>query len=155
MRATYGCDARSMPGMRQPVMNCGANLATLDGWFARSVVASDQQQHSVAAPNGLLQRAVDRRPGSVEGQAMKVEDAVRIDRPAAQSLVPAAIERLIGDRDRPGLLPYETGPGSRSNRGSRRCRYGSWLWRGSLDGISRKRPDRRGDPCPQLGLLRA
>lgn len=86
--------------MGQPVVHGGANLAALDRRIAGAVVSGDQQQDAITAGDRLLQATIDRRPGSIEIEAVKVQDPVRLDRAAAKPLVPAAVERLVGDRSR-------------------------------------------------------
>ena len=53
--------------MGKPVVDGGTDLTALDRWFAGPVMARDQQQDAVAAPDCLIEAAVDRRPGAVEG----------------------------------------------------------------------------------------
>ena len=50
----------------EPVVDGGADRAALDRRFAGAVVAGDQEKHTVAAADRLIERAVDRRPCRVE-----------------------------------------------------------------------------------------
>ena len=94
--------------MGKPIVNGGANLAPLDGRLARAVMSGNQQQDAVAACDGLVESAIDRGPGAVEGQSVKVENAIRLDRTAAKPLVPGAVEGLVGDCDGLGLWRRRT-----------------------------------------------
>lgn len=81
-----------MARRRKPVVNRGADAPALDGWIAGPMMAGDQQQDAIAGADRPLERAIDRLPGGVEGHAVEVEHAVRLDRAAAKPLVPAAVE---------------------------------------------------------------
>jgi hypothetical protein len=63
----------------EPVVNGGANPATLDGWLAGAGMAGDQQHDALAAVDGLLQAPVNRGPGAVQRVTVKIDGAVRID----------------------------------------------------------------------------
>jgi len=49
VRAPDGGNPGRMTGMRQPIVDRGANLAALDGRLARAMMARNQQQNAVAA----------------------------------------------------------------------------------------------------------
>ena len=147
--APYGGDISGMARSCKPVVYCGANPPSLNRRIARAMMAGDQQDDAVAAPDRLLETAIDRGPGHVEVHAVKVEYAVRFDRAAAEPLVPAAIECLVRDRR------------SRSTRDWSLFRYPwphrNWFrflreWRGFS--VARQRPDGGRYARPQLGLLR-
>ena len=99
VRAAHRGNRRCMSRMGQPVVNGSTDLAALNGRFARAVMAGNQEQHALTAGNGLIETAVDREPGTVEVQPVKVEDTVRIDGAGAEPLVPSAIKCLVGDRN--------------------------------------------------------
>jgi len=153
MRAAHRSDRGGMARGGQPVVNGGADLAPFDGRLAGSMMPGDQQQDAITARDRLFQTEVDRRPGAVQVQSVKVEHTVGISPPGGQLPVPAAIEGLVGDRHGFGL------------RLSRRTRVRRWPWRdcpgkrtwnrSDRDGLSRQRADRRRDPRPKLGFLRA
>jgi hypothetical protein len=79
-------------------MNCGPDLAALNGRVARAMVAGDQQYNALIARYGLFKRAVDRLPRRVQVHAVKIEDAVGFDGAAAQPFVPAAVQRRMVER---------------------------------------------------------
>ena len=81
MRPANGGDARGMARHREPVMNGGADLASLDGWFSPPVVTCDEQDKAVAGVFRPLQRQVDRPPRAVEAVAMEIHDAVGLQGP--------------------------------------------------------------------------
>src|SRR6185369_16111623 len=92
VRAADGGDARRVARGGEPVVDGGANAAPCDRRIAGPVVPGDQQQDAVAGRDRALERPVDRPPCGVERQAVQVEQPVRLDRPAAQTLIPAAVE---------------------------------------------------------------
>ena len=99
--------------MGEPVVNGGADAPTLDRGVARAMMAGNQQHDPVAGTNGALKPAINRLPGGVEGHPVEVEDAFGLDCAAAQTLVPATVQRALanrfGWRRRLGLW---AGPGS-------------------------------------------
>jgi len=136
----------------KPIVHCCADFATLYGWLARAMMASDQQQHTLAAGDCLLKAPVDCRPGSIEIHAVKVEHAIGLNGSAPQLLVPTTVERLVGDRQ---------GFRARRWRRTSRCRpwpnYDLLKFLGSLSRfyLAREWPDRGRHSRPQLGLFRA
>lgn len=82
-------DGGGVTRCREPVVDRGADLAALDRRFARSVVTGDQKDDALASGNGALEPAVDRRPRAVEGEAVKVEDAVGLNDAGVKATVPA------------------------------------------------------------------
>ncbi len=140
----------------KPIVHCCADFATLYGWLARAMMASDQQQHTLAAGDCLLKAPVDCRPGSIEIHAVKVEHAIGVCAPPGKSAIPAAVEGLVGKRHGFRLDRNLTDRvGSRSRRN-----YPRFFWRRGVDcirlfGISRQRADRRRYPRPELRFLRA
>ena len=145
---------RRMAGYCEPVVNRGANPSALDGRVARSMVASDQQHDALVIRDRLIERPVDRRPGRVQAHAMEVEDAIRLQAPASNPLVPTPIEGLVGDR-------YRFLAGSRLSHRRRTVRLRSHRRRSGLftnrcgEPLSRKRADRRRYAAPKLGFFRA
>src|SRR4051794_36371845 len=92
-----------------PVVDGGAELAALDGRLAGAMMPSDQQQNAVTPRDRLLQTEVDRRPGAVQVQSVKVEDTVGLGAPGGKLPVPAAVEGLVGDWHGFGLrLSWQT-----------------------------------------------
>jgi len=98
MGAAHRGDRRGVPGRGEPVVHGSPDLSSLDRRLAGAVMAGDEQQHSVAARDRLVEAAVDGRPCRIERQAMEVEGAVGFDGPAAKPLVPSAVERPTSDR---------------------------------------------------------
>jgi hypothetical protein len=97
VRASNRCDVASVSGGREPVVNSGADAATLDRWIACTMMTRDQQNHSVAAHDRLLEGAINGDPGGVEIHSVKIEHSIRLDDAAPQSLFPAAVERPFTD----------------------------------------------------------
>ena len=153
MRAANRCDRRSMARGGKPVVDGGANLAPLHRSFAKPVMSRDEQDDPITARNCLIETAVDREPGAVERQPMKVEHTIGLDRAVAQPFVPAPVEGPVGNRNRLGprrrhrrAVWATSGCGAFRRNSSRPDRS---------DGLSRERTNRGGDPAPQLGFLRA
>ena len=73
-------------------MDGGANPAALDRWVAWTMVAGNEQQQAVTVSDCLIETPIDCAPCDVEGHAVKVEHAVGLHCPIAQTLVPAAVE---------------------------------------------------------------
>jgi len=82
VRAPDGGDLGGMARCRQPVMDSGPDLSSLDRRIAGPMVPGDQQDDAVAAGYGAVEAAVDGRPSRVEVHPMKVEHPVRLDGPA-------------------------------------------------------------------------
>jgi hypothetical protein len=62
-------------------VNGGADPAPLDRRLARPVVTCDEQNEAVAGVFRPLQRQIDRPPCTVEIVTVKIDDAVRLQRP--------------------------------------------------------------------------
>ena len=111
MGPANGSDLRRVPGMGKPVVNGRANASAGDRRVARPVVAGDEQHDPVARADRALQPTIDRLPGGVEGHAVEIENAVRLDAPAPQALVPTAVEGSLANRfgrnRRLGLNPWQ------------------------------------------------
>jgi hypothetical protein len=86
-------DVACVPRRRKPVVNRRADRASPDRRLPRAMMAGDQQENAVAARDRLLERAIDCTPGAVETHPVKIYDPVGLDRAAAKSPVPAAVER--------------------------------------------------------------
>ena len=139
----------------EPIVNCSADAAAFDRRFACTMVPGDQQNQAIPARDCLVDAAIDRGPSSVEIHAVQIDDTVGRNRAGAQLLVPAGVERLLGDRN--GLCrprrSFRTRLricGSRRRREFNRfsCSWTSGFFPG-------QRPDRRGDARPQPCLFRA
>ncbi len=72
MRAAHRGNRTGMPRRGQPVVHRGADFAPLHRRIARTVMAGDQQQHTLAASDRLIEAAVDRGPGAAEVQTVEV-----------------------------------------------------------------------------------
>jgi hypothetical protein len=139
----------------EPVVDRGADPATLNRRLARPVMAGDQQNDPDAVRNRPIEAEIDRPPRGLEVHAVKIEDAVRFDRAVAKPPVPAAVERRA--RCRANRLGRRLRPsGARTLNGGLRL---SQLLRCFSDlrfsRSSRQRPDRGRHPAPQIRFLRA
>ena len=92
MRAAYGCNVAGVPRGPEPIVHCGADPATLNGRFAGTMVAGDQEDDAVAAGDRGLEPAIDGAPRLIEVHSVQVDDAVEFDAARTQSPDPAAIE---------------------------------------------------------------
>src|SRR5205085_639297 len=110
----------------KPIVNGGADPAALDWRVTRPMMPGDQQHDTVARGDGSLQRLVDRVPGTVEGLAVQIDDAVGLHRALAQRLVPAAVQR------RPDLGRRHCSRDRRPGLRYRLHSYGSWWLYNSL-----------------------
>jgi hypothetical protein len=72
-------------------MDCSADLAALNRWFAGAMVTRDEQHDPISTRDGLLQDAVDRGPCLVKIVSVEVEDAIGFDVARAQSAIPTAV----------------------------------------------------------------
>lgn len=79
MCAAHSRNPVRMAGCSKPVVHGGSNATTLDRRFSRTVMTGDQEKHSFAAPDRLLERMVDRRPGGIEVHAVEIQNAVGLD----------------------------------------------------------------------------
>jgi hypothetical protein len=80
MGASDSGDLTSVAGSIEPVVNCRADAAALDWWFARTVMTGNQKQDSVTPPDRAVKRTVDRQPSAVEVEPVKVENLIGLDR---------------------------------------------------------------------------
>ena len=108
MGAADGRDRASVTRRVEPVVNRRPDLAALDGRLARPMMAGDQQDDALAPRDRLVEPAVDRLPSRVEGQPVKVEHSVRLDRAGAKATVPACIECLADPPGRPDWRLFGT-----------------------------------------------
>lgn len=83
MRRPDGGNFAGVPRGGKPVVNHRADRAAPHGRFACALVAGNEQQDALAAHDGVVERSVDRPPGAVEAQSVKVDDTVRLDGAAA------------------------------------------------------------------------
>lgn len=98
MRTANRSDLSGMARHRQPVMDGGSDPAALDWRLTLPFMARDQQHDAVAAPDRLVKALVNRGPRLVEIVAVKIDGPVRLDRPAFQPPIPAAVQRRAGAR---------------------------------------------------------
>ncbi len=151
MRAANCRDFSRVPRMGQPVVNCSANAATLDRRLSWPMMPRNEQEHSVAAPDCPLERFVNRLPRLIEVHAVKVEDAIGLDRAGAQAPVPCAVERVCGP-DRHWNCS-RLGPRCRPYR--HRLGWPLYFNRLSRQLLARKRGNRCRYTCPKFRLFRA
>jgi hypothetical protein len=67
MSAANRRDRRSMARGGKPVVDGGADLASLHRGVAGAVMPGDEQDNPVTARNCLIETAIDGGPGAVEG----------------------------------------------------------------------------------------
>jgi hypothetical protein len=79
----------------QPIVDCGADFASLERRIARPGMAGDQQQNALVLCDRAFERPIDCAPRLVESLAVKVENAIRLGRPRPEPPVPARIEGLF------------------------------------------------------------
>jgi hypothetical protein len=64
--APDGGNVCSMARGRQPVVNRGADAASLDRWIAGPVMAGDEKDHALAMPDRLFKSTIDCCPRTIE-----------------------------------------------------------------------------------------
>ena len=74
-------------------MDCGPDRAAADGRLSRALVTRDEQEDAISALYRLVESVIDCAPCSVEGHAVQVDGAVRLESTVAEPTVPCAIER--------------------------------------------------------------
>jgi hypothetical protein len=92
MGAAYCRYARRMAGCGQPVVHRRSDPAPLYWRAPRSVMTGDQQHHTLAGGDRLLERAVDHAPGRVEVRPVQIKHAVRLQVARAETPIPSPIE---------------------------------------------------------------
>jgi len=108
-------DGGNVPGMArrcEPVMDCGPDRAAADGRLSRALVTRDEQEDAISALYRLVESVIDCAPCSVEGHAVQVDGAVRLESTVAEPTVPCAIE----SRARFALFRTRRRPGERAHR---------------------------------------
>jgi hypothetical protein len=55
------------------------------------MMTGDEHHEPLTTNDGLFERTIDRSPGAVEAHSMEVDNAVRGDRSAAETLFPTPI----------------------------------------------------------------
>ena len=68
-----------VPRSGKPVVHGRADFAALHRRVTRTMMAGDQQQNALTAPDRVLESTVDRAPCAVEVHAMQIEHAVGLD----------------------------------------------------------------------------
>ena len=90
-------DVRRVARGGKPVVHSGANGASPDGRFSRSLMAGDEEDDAIAMSDRAVQLAVDRTPCAVEGHSMQIDDAIgarhRRCRGACPSFGPRSYQR--------------------------------------------------------------
>src|ERR1044072_3248512 len=100
MRAADGGDpVRETRGL-EPVPDRGADrpAAVRTLGFGRGGLAGNEQQHAVAAGDGLLEPAVEGVIGGAEGVAVEVDRAFGGDQAAREAAIPGGVEGVGGRR---------------------------------------------------------
>lgn len=132
----------------EPVLDDRANPPTFDWRFARAVVPGDKQHQPVSPCDCLLEHSINGPPCSVKVHAVEVEHSIGLDIPILELSLPASIECLLANTDRPGT---GSDPAfGNSCRGRRNLRLAV---REAFNGlgvypIPRQWPNCRGDACP-------
>jgi hypothetical protein len=128
-------------------------LAALNWGLTVTVMASDQQNDTLAARKRILEPSVNRAPRRVQVHAVKVEDTIGLNGAGSKPPIPTSVERC----SRPRRL--WCGSFRRASFSARpELRRGFWplffsRLRRTL--FARQRRDRRGHPRPERGLLSA
>jgi len=127
MRWSNGRNVAGMTRGRQPIMDRGTDRAAPDWRLPGTLVPGDEEDDAIAAGDGLLQRAIDRSPRTVEGHSVKVDGAVGIDGAASKAAVPSAVESASNSTRL--LRRYDAARRGRSLRlnGNFRCRFRGFL----------------------------
>lgn len=86
-------DLRRVARGCQPIVNSGADLASLDRRVARPRMSGDEEKDPVASGDCPLKTSVDGFPRLVEVEAVQVERPVGRDRARTKAAVPCGIER--------------------------------------------------------------
>jgi hypothetical protein len=93
MRSSNRSDVGGMARCSEPVVDGSPDRAAPDRRLARPLVTGDQKEHAVAARYRLLEGPVNCAPCAVEGQAVQIDDSVRLDAAPAKAPIPACVER--------------------------------------------------------------
>lgn len=134
-------------------MDRSADRAAPDWRLTRPLMPSDQENDPIAARDCLLERSVDRPPGAIETQSVKVDSPVGLKSAATKAAVPRTIERC-------SKAPRPLRSDGRAS-GARFCRL--WLLEIFRRGfnhflvvrVARKRADRGSDARPERRFFRA
>lgn len=78
--APHRGDGRGMARSGQPVVNRGSDFATPNRGLACPRMAGDQQHDTLAGGTRPVEPEIDRIPGPIEVEAVKVDHPVRADR---------------------------------------------------------------------------
>ena len=165
--AADGGDLRRMAGGLQPVVNRGADLASLNGRLTRAMMSGDQEHDAVAAVNRPLEDVVDRLPGTVESHSVKIERTVRLDLSGPEPAVPTRVECRPGVWSSRRRLKWKSGRATLNDRRGgglrllvRPLRLRSLLARQRRDGGRYARPEfclfraerTHAPPCPSAAI---
>ena len=82
----------------QPVVYRRTDFSALDRWFPGAMMARHEQDEAVSGALGPLERQVDRPPRAVEAMAVKINDAVGLERARSELSIPRPIEGRAGPR---------------------------------------------------------
>jgi hypothetical protein len=102
MSGPDGGDIGRVSRRGEPVVHRRPDRSAPDRRLARAVMAGDEEHQPLSPRNRLVERSIDRTPGTVEAHPVKVDDMVRSDRPAAEPAIPATVESR-SDRATSGL----------------------------------------------------
>jgi hypothetical protein len=75
----------------EPIMDRSADRAAPDWRLTRPLMSGDQENDPIAARDCLLERSVDRPPGAIETQSVKVDGPIRLKSAAAQPAIPGTV----------------------------------------------------------------
>ena len=156
--AANGRNPRRVARHREPVVDCGADSAALDRRIARPVVSGDQKQHAIPGRNCPFETAIDRPPRSVEVHPVEIEHSIGLDCAVFEAPVPAAVEagamQILPGTGRGTMRSMVEGAACRTANPLHRLRRSPSPCGGGLR-VARQGPDRRCDPGPEIGLVRA
>ena len=80
----------------QPVVNGRADLAALDGRFARTMMTRDEKDEAVSGILGALEGEVDFSPCAVETVPVEIDDSVGVERARPELSIPRPVKRRSG-----------------------------------------------------------
>lgn len=99
MRTANRSNVGRMARGSKPIVDRSPDPATRDRRITRPMVAGDQQNQPITTRDGLIEPAIDRSPGTIEIETMKIEGGIGFDDSAAQAFVPCSVEGSVCDRN--------------------------------------------------------
>jgi hypothetical protein len=78
----------------EPIVNGGADFPAPDRRIAWAMMPGDQKDDALAPGDRLFQPAVDRAPGAIEREAVKIEHTIGLDGTGPKTPVPTRIQAV-------------------------------------------------------------